>query len=163
MIPPTQETVLWRADALDQPGLEALARALAPHVQKGDVLALYGDLGAGKTTFARAFIRACTNQPALVVPSPTFTIAQSYTGHPLDIHHLDLFRLDDPDELLEIGFDEMRDSGLLLIEWPEKAANYLPAGHLSLHLALADAGAARQVRLTGPSFRAFQFLERVRS
>ena len=100
---------------------EDVALALAP----GDCLCLSGDLGAGKTTFARALIRSIADDPALEVPSPTFTLVQSYPLR-LPIAHLDLYRIGSPDEIDELGLEDALSDGAALIEWPEKADDRLP-------------------------------------
>lgn len=117
----------------DLPSLEAtmaLARALAPSLRAGDVIALHGGLGAGKTTFSRALISALLGRD-VDVPSPTYTLVQSYDGPDFPIFHMDLYRLEDPDEVFELGWDETQD-GLALIEWPERAGSHLPAWRLDL-------------------------------
>lgn len=117
----------------DLPTLEAtsvLAQALAPRLRAGDVIALRGGLGAGKTTFSRALISALLGRDT-DVPSPTYTLVQSYDGPNFPIFHMDLYRLEDPDEMYELGWDETQD-GLALIEWPERAGANLPAWRLDL-------------------------------
>lgn len=104
---------------------EALANALSPLLRGGDLLALEGDLGAGKSAFARALIRAYLNAPDTEVPSPTFTIVQCYqmddSHEPkADIWHADLYRLSDPDELHELGLEDARDDSVMIVEWPER-------------------------------------------
>lgn len=119
---------------------EDLAVKLAP----GDVIALRGDLGAGKTTLARALIRAVADDATLEVPSPTFTLVQTYGGR-VPIGHFDLYRLGGPDELDEIGFDEAVETGAVLVEWPERAGSRLPGGTLIVDLAIV--GPARRATL----------------
>lgn len=117
----------------DLPSLEAtadLARALAPILKAGDVIALRGGLGAGKTTFSRALIGALLGRNT-DVPSPTYTLVQTYDGPGFPIFHMDLYRLEDPDEVFELGWDETQD-GLALIEWPDRAGAHLPAWRLDL-------------------------------
>jgi tRNA threonylcarbamoyl adenosine modification protein YjeE len=127
---------------------EDLAMALRP----GDVLALSGDLGAGKSTLARALIRAVADDPGLDVPSPTFTLVQSYDGR-VPIHHFDLYRLADASELDELGFDEALAQGAVLVEWPERAADCLPPDAVTV--ALEHRGDGRLARLSGdgPAFQ----------
>lgn len=109
---------------------EDVAFLLAP----GDTLALEGDLGAGKTTFARALIGALTDTPAIEVPSPTFTLVQGYRGPRFEIAHFDLYRLKSPDELEELGFDAASSKGIAIVEWPAHGGEALadPAFTLAL-------------------------------
>ncbi|THF58796.1 tRNA (adenosine(37)-N6)-threonylcarbamoyltransferase complex ATPase subunit type 1 TsaE [Ollibium composti] len=127
---------------------EDLAMALRP----GDVLALSGDLGAGKSTLARALIRAVADDPDLDVPSPTFTLVQSYDGR-LPIHHFDLYRLADASELDELGFDEALAHGAALVEWPERAADRLPAGAVTVVLEHQGDGRLAHLSGDGPAFQ----------
>lgn len=101
-----------------------LAEALAQKAKKGDVFALFGTLGMGKSVFARAFIQKLTG--AKEVPSPTFTLVQQYEALDFEIYHFDLYRLKSPDEVFELGFEEAVYDGVCLIEWPEQAGNWLP-------------------------------------
>ncbi len=127
-----------------------LAGDLAALLRRGDVVTLSGDLGAGKTTFARAAIRALAQDPALEVPSPTFTLVQDYDLPRFPVVHADLYRIGAPDELAELGIEDA-DHAVLLIEWPERAGGALPANRLDLAFSLApDLGLnARHVRITG--------------
>lgn len=109
-----------------------LARTLAPVLKGGDVIALRGGLGAGKTTFARALITTLLGRET-DVPSPTYTLVQTYAGPHFPIFHMDLYRLDHPDEVFELGWDETHD-GLALIEWPDRAGTHLPSWRLDLTL-----------------------------
>lgn len=119
----------------DLPSLDttaALAQKLAPLLKAGDVIALHGGLGAGKTTFSRALISALMGAET-EVPSPTYTILQTYDGPAFPIFHFDLYRIETPDEVFELGWDETVD-GLSLIEWPDKAGSNLPKWRLDLTL-----------------------------
>jgi tRNA threonylcarbamoyl adenosine modification protein YjeE len=102
-------------------------------LRAGDVVALEGDLGAGKTELARAVIRSLAGAD-IPVPSPTFTLLQAYELPGLTVTHADLYRLSDPSEVLELGLDEAWEQGAVLVEWPERAGDLLPAERLTLHL-----------------------------
>lgn len=124
-----------------------LGADLAAAAKPGDVFALSGDLGAGKTTLARGFIRAMSADPALDVPSPTFTLVQSYPGR-IPTHHLDLYRLPEGSDLDELGFDEAIQDGVALVEWPERAEPALPVDRISI--ALSHEGVGRLAAITAP-------------
>jgi tRNA threonylcarbamoyladenosine biosynthesis protein TsaE len=126
---------------------EALAARLAPHLRPGDAILLEGPLGAGKTAFARALLRAALANPALDVPSPSYTLVQTYQARALTLHHLDLWRLTGPEALLELGWDELRQD-VVLVEWPDRLGNLTPQGALCVRLLLA-AGEARVAHITG--------------
>ncbi len=111
----------------NEAGTVRLAEDVAAVLRSGDVLALSGDLGMGKSAFARALIRALADDPDLEVPSPTFTLVQPYETARLTVTHFDLYRLGDPQELVEIGLDDATRSGAALIEWPDRAAGHLPS------------------------------------
>ncbi|GLS29777.1 hypothetical protein SAMN04488498_11043 [Mesorhizobium albiziae] len=143
-----------------------LGQDIAAALRNGDVLALRGDLGAGKTTLARGLIRALAADPDLEVPSPTYTLVQSYETR-LAVQHFDLYRLSSVDELDELGFDEAGKNGVAIIEWPEKAGSHLPAG--TIFITLEHEGDGRRAVLSGPeaalsriarSFAARDFLDR---
>src|SRR5690625_2267867 len=133
-------------DLPDETATLALARALAPLLEQGDVIALRGDLGAGKTTLARYLINALEGTEE-EVPSPTFTLVQIYRRGELELWHFDLYRLESLDEVWELGFEEALAEGISLIEWPERIAGAMPAEHLDLHLLHAEG--ARRAELTG--------------
>ncbi|HEY0437058.1 MAG TPA: tRNA (adenosine(37)-N6)-threonylcarbamoyltransferase complex ATPase subunit type 1 TsaE [Phenylobacterium sp.] len=122
-----------------------LGEAIARELRAGEAVCLSGPLGAGKSTLARALVRALTT-PDEDVPSPTFTLVQFYEGPRLKVAHFDLYRLSNPDEAYEIGLDEALDDGAAVIEWPERLAGRLPADRLDVEIALD--GEARQARLT---------------
>ena len=140
-------------DLPDEGATAALAGDLAAIVARGDLIALSGGLGVGKTAFARAFLRAFLDRPELEVPSPTFTLVQDYTGGRFVIAHFDLYRLTGAAELDEIGFDEAAVDGAVLVEWPDRAGGRLPADHLEVSFEL-DAGRRQAVLHAGASWRA---------
>ncbi|MBX3596608.1 MAG: tRNA (adenosine(37)-N6)-threonylcarbamoyltransferase complex ATPase subunit type 1 TsaE [Rhizobiaceae bacterium] len=131
----------------DEAATMQLGEDLALALQRGDLVALSGDLGTGKTTLARALIRAMADDPELEVPSPTFTLVQSYETR-IPIHHLDLYRLSDAGELEELGLIEALQSGAALVEWPEKGR--LSAG---IQLALEHEREGRRAIFTGDAER----------
>lgn len=123
-----------------------LGEDLAQALKAGDVVALHGDLGAGKTTLARALIRANAGDAEMDVPSPTYTLVQAYQGR-VPISHLDLYRLGDASEIEELGLDEALASGAALVEWPQKADGRLPAS--TVWIELTGEGEGRAVAITG--------------
>jgi tRNA threonylcarbamoyladenosine biosynthesis protein TsaE len=129
----------------DEAATARLGSAIARTLRTGEAVCLSGPLGAGKSTLARALVRALTT-PLEDVPSPTFTLVQFYEGARLKIAHFDLYRLNDPDEAYEIGLDEALDDGAAVIEWPERLQGRLPADRLDVEIALDAAG--RRARLT---------------
>ncbi|MEK9706580.1 MAG: tRNA (adenosine(37)-N6)-threonylcarbamoyltransferase complex ATPase subunit type 1 TsaE [Alphaproteobacteria bacterium] len=122
----------------DEAATSKLGAAVAAELVHGDVVALFGDLGAGKTTFARGVLRALGHGG--VVPSPTFTLVQHYEMPGISVAHFDLYRLGDVGELHELGLDDARHDGTVLIEWPEIAAHALPSDRLEVHLEYAGVG-----------------------
>ena len=131
----------------DEAATVRLGEAVARVLEAGDMVCLSGPLGAGKSTLARALIRALTT-PDEEVPSPTFTLVQFYEGPRLKVAHFDLYRLTDPDEAYEIGLDEALDEGAALIEWPERLEGRLQGDRLDIEIGLVDDGNGRRVRLT---------------
>ncbi len=129
--------------------VETAAALLALKVRRGDVIALRGDLGAGKTTFARALIRALLNDPAAEVPSPTFPLVQAYATERLAVAHFDLYRLNGPDDLEEIGLEDAIAQGLAIVEWPERAEGALPADRIEITFAAGTDPERRNVSVTG--------------
>jgi tRNA threonylcarbamoyladenosine biosynthesis protein TsaE len=142
----------------DEAATAALAARIAMLARPGDVIALKGELGAGKTSFARAFIRARAGRDE-VVPSPTFTLAQPYDLPDVTIWHFDCYRLRDPEEAWELGIEDAFREGISLIEWPERLGHLLPSRRLEITLlpgaapdtrrAIADPGPGWAARLAG--------------
>jgi tRNA threonylcarbamoyladenosine biosynthesis protein TsaE len=130
----------------DDAATQALAEKLSRRAKPGDVLLLAGPLGAGKTSFARAFIRALAGDPALTIPSPTFTLVQQYDTPATPIWHYDLWRLDNHHALEELGWDEAQ-AGIVLVEWPDRLGPLLPEHALRLTISLRPPG--REILLEG--------------
>jgi N-acetylmuramate 1-kinase len=124
---------------------------LALLIGPGDVIALSGDLGAGKTAAARALIRYLADDPGLEVPSPTFTLAQSYDLAPFSLIHADLYRINDASELEEIGLSPLPDGVVALIEWPERAPSAMPPDRIDISFSHRPAlgSTARAAEITG--------------
>src|SRR4029077_12412323 len=138
----------WAMSVVDLPddaATAAFAARISALAEIGDVIALKGDLGAGKTTFARAFIRARGGTEE--VPSPTFTLVQIYVLGPAAIWHFDLYRLKSSDEAWELGIEDAFSEGISLIEWPERLGPLLPQHRLEITLLFADAPLARRAVL----------------
>jgi tRNA threonylcarbamoyladenosine biosynthesis protein TsaE len=123
---------------------ETLGATLAARLKPGDVVGLKGDLGAGKTTLARAIIRAAASDPDLIVPSPTFTLVEVYDTPRGAFWHFDLYRLDNPEQVYELGWEEARAEGIVLLEWPDRLGSLLPQ-HLSVTLELASEDGRRAI------------------
>jgi len=145
-----------RLDLPDPAATAALAARLAALVRRGDVIALAGDLGTGKTSFARAFINAlprvedeAAGEAPEEVPSPTFTLVQTYRRRPADVWHFDLYRLKRSEEAYELGIEEAFAEAISLIEWPERLGPLLPAERLDLVLHFTDRPEARRADLCG--------------
>ena len=143
----------------DEAATARLAAAVAELAQPGWLVFLDGPLAAGKTSFARAFLRALGHVGK--VKSPTFTVVESYALPRFTVHHFDLYRVNDPDELHYLGFDDfVHGSAVCLIEWPSRAAGSLPAPDLRLELTpLADE--QRQLRLETADLELLKALEKI--
>src|SRR5580698_8302667 len=131
--------------------LAGLVIDVACALEPGDLVTLSGDLGAGKTTFARALIRHLAGDANLDVPSPTFTFMQSYELPRFPLVHADLYRINGTADLAELGFDDFPDGAVVLLEWPDRAAGLLPPNRFDITFTLApELGAeARNVRYVG--------------
>ncbi len=134
----------------DAAATEALGRTLAPLLRAGDVVALFGDLGAGKTSLARGVLAALGL--AEEAPSPTFAIVQPYAPPEvaLPVAHVDLYRLEDPEEAEELGLDELLEDGVLLVEWPERLGAALWPEALRLAIE-PDGSGGRRLTWTAPA------------
>ncbi|WP_174300509.1 tRNA (adenosine(37)-N6)-threonylcarbamoyltransferase complex ATPase subunit type 1 TsaE [Caulobacter sp. S45] len=119
--------------------LEAFGAQVAQALGAGEAVCLFGPLGAGKSTLARGLVRALT-RPDQDVPSPTFTLMQTYQGPNFPLAHLDLYRLKRPEEAFEIGLDEALDVGAAVVEWSERLDGALPPDRLDVRLEIADDG-----------------------
>lgn len=134
------EIAAFRSESPD--ATSALGQSLAHHLEAGDIIALKGDLGAGKSTFARGLIRSALARAGIEkedIPSPTFTLVQSYPfptekDKTREIWHIDCWRLESPDEIHELGFEEIQGRHVALIEWPEKIIGYLPPDVLTISI-----------------------------
>jgi len=141
------QTAMTTIDLPDEKATGALAARLAGLARPGDVIALSGELGAGKTSFARAFIRARGGGEG--VPSPTFTLVQTYELADGAVWHFDLYRLRAAEEAWELGIEDAFRDGISLIEWPERLGSLLPARRLGVALDFGPAAAGRRATL-GP-------------
>lgn len=121
---------------------EEIAQQIAQIAEIGDVIALHGDLGVGKSVFSRSFIRTLTSEDE-EVPSPTFTLVQMYEADFGDLYHFDMYRLESPDDSLELGIEEAFNDGVSLIEWPSKLGSYLPWDCLNLEISPGENETAR--------------------
>ena len=131
---------------------ERLASRLSGIARPGDLICLSGELGTGKTAFARSFIRSRASLAGVEVgeiPSPTFTLAQTYEMPPGDIWHFDLFRLEHPDETLELGIEDALNGGICLVEWPDRLPESLPGARLDVALTFGAAEDERRVEVIG--------------
>lgn len=131
----------------DLAATEAFGARLAALLRPGDAVLLGGPLGAGKTALARAVLRALSRDPALDVPSPSYTLVQTYDTALGPVHHFDLWRLDGPDDVAELGWDEARD-GIVLVEWPDRLGPLAPPDALRIALH-PGAGEAREADAQG--------------
>lgn len=138
---------MWRHEvtALAAEDTRHLAARIATALRKGDVICLIGTLGTGKTTFSQGLIHALL--PGEEVTSPTFNLVKTYPLKGFDLWHFDLYRLENPQQLWELGIEEALTEGAMLIEWPEMALRILPADRLTITLEADTATEARIIRL----------------
>ncbi len=138
----------WPLPKAAEPAVLRLAHLIALKIRPGDTLALTGDLGAGKTTFARALIRAVLGETDAEVPSPTFALVQTYDAPRVGLAHVDLYRLADEREALELGLSDLAERGAVIIEWPERAPSLLGPDRLDIELTESDGADERTVTIT---------------
>jgi len=131
----------------DETATERLGAALARRLRPRDVVALQGGLGVGKTTLVRAILRAASGDATLVVPSPTFTLVEVYDTPRGVFWHFDLYRLEAPEQVFELGWEEARTDGIALVEWAERLGTLLPEARLTVTLAIEGDG--RRAELQG--------------
>jgi tRNA threonylcarbamoyladenosine biosynthesis protein TsaE len=131
---------------------DALGRLLAAHLVRGDTILLSGQIGAGKSQLSRAIIRERLGRME-DVPSPTFTLVQTYEDAKGDIWHADLYRLGHPDDVLELGLDDAFETAICLIEWPDRLGHHVPA--TAIHLSLTQDGDGRRAEF---SFTGHEYL-----
>ena len=145
----------WNSGPVDESAMSAIAARLAPAAREGGVIYLEGDLGAGKTSFARALLNALGAGER--IKSPTYSLVESYRIGALDAHHLDLYRIADTGELEWLGLADLWTPGsLVLVEWPERGAGSLPSADLALHI--RHAGDRREIEARSVSPRGERLL-----
>src|SRR5581483_276229 len=137
MLPAAADGASFSLTLADEAAMHRFMRDIAIALQPGDLVTLSGDLGAGKTTFARALIRYLAGDQSIEVPSPTFTLMQTYELPRFVLVHADFYRLSGAAELGELGFDDLPAGAVMLIEWPDRAAGFLPADRLDIAFTLA--------------------------
>ena len=151
MFPTSSADYSFTATIADEAATYSLMTDVAAIIEPGDVITLSGDLGAGKTTFARALIRYLAGDETIEVPSPTFTLTQTYALPRFAVVHADLYRLAGSAELTEFGLDDAPEGAVTLMEWPDRATGLLPPDRLDIALTLEPQNGpnARTVRITG--------------
>ncbi len=138
------KSIIFQVADSDQ--MEKLGAVMAKYVPSGSVVSLTGALGAGKTTLARGFIRALGHEGS--VKSPTYNIVENYLLNQLSVYHFDWYRLQSPEELLDMGFEEyFNEQSICLIEWPEKGGDLLPA--VLIHCDITHDESGRRISLDG--------------
>ena len=147
----SQSRQAWHVDLQDETATAALAVRIAEILRADDLVTLSGDLGSGKSTFARALLRHMTGDAGLEVPSPTFTLMQVYAGPDFPMVHADLYRIKQPGELADLGWEEASEGALVLVEWAERAGGTLPLDRLDIafYMDLARGPGYREAVLRG--------------
>ena len=151
MSPEGSDGFSFTAALADEPATARLMIDIACGIEPGDLITLSGDLGAGKTTFARALVRHLASDPAVEVPSPTFTLMQTYELPRFALVHADLYRLSDAAELAELGFEDLNAGTVMLLEWPDRAEGFLPPNRMDIAFTLSpqEGPTFRNARVTG--------------
>lgn len=134
---------------------QKLAKNLAPLLKNGDILTFQGNLGAGKTEFCRSLIHALGFDED--VPSPTFNLVQIYEppfeeAEKVCVWHMDLYRLESPEEIFELGIEDAFDSAVSLIEWPDRMGHFLPDEHLDIILTMGETEGSRNISFNGSDY-----------
>lgn len=149
-----QSTGIMEFIAENEEDTARCAATLAARLMPGDVLLLSGDLGAGKTAFARALIRTLKEDQALEVPSPTFTLVQTYDTKTAPVWHFDLYRLKDPEEIYELGWEEaLAGDAIVLVEWPQRLGTLAPREYLGIDIEIMETDKSRRCLLLNPQGR----------
>lgn len=152
---------VWEAVWTTLGDTDAAGQKLASVLQPGDVIALMGDLGAGKTRFVQAVAKGL-GVPDEIVHSPTFTLIHEYTGR-LPLRHCDAYRLRNPDEFVDLGLDELfAEDGVAFVEWADRVSKFLPRDHLRVELAVIGP-TSRQARITGTGSRSNEIVRQLLS
>jgi tRNA threonylcarbamoyl adenosine modification protein YjeE len=146
---PSQSSPLIAVALPDEASTVELGGRIAVELEPGDVVTLSGEIGAGKTTLARAILTSHLGDPDLEVPSPTFTLMQSYEGRGGPVIHADLYRIGGETELVELGFADLAEEAIVLVEWPDRALRLLKPARLEVVLELDTATGARRALLSG--------------
>src|SRR5271170_4285250 len=151
MLPTTNSGASFTVTLPDEQATVRFASDIGNALEPGDLVTLSGDLGAGKTTFARALIRTLAGDDAIEVPSPSFTLIQTYELPRFTLVHADLYRLSGAAELAELGFDDLPEGTVVLLEWPDRAAGFLPPDRLDITFTLAPqlGSEVRNARVVG--------------
>jgi len=151
MFPTTAGSASFTVTLRNEPATARFAMDVGVALEPGDLVTLSGDLGAGKTAFARALIRYLAGDSTVEVPSPSFTLMQTYELPRFPLVHADLYRLSGTAELAELGFDDLPDGTVVLLEWPDRAAGFLPPDRFDVAFTLAPQLGAdfRNVRVVG--------------